>query len=144
MFVNRLPNLVDPVTKSIEEVIVCATIVCTVSVLLINALLAVKLFLTLKLSADDADSAFTDKLAVVAKDALVAKLEDTAKLEDKAKLELVAKLAVPNKEPVNDVANTFPDTCNEAEFGIVVPIPILPLLPDSIPPPLPNFILAIV
>jgi hypothetical protein len=43
---NKLPNLVDPVTKSTDEVIVCTTNVCAVNV-----------FLTNKLSAEDAVNA---------------------------------------------------------------------------------------
>ena len=46
MLVNELPNLVEPVTKSVDDVIVCATIVC-----------AVRVPLTVKLSALDAVAA---------------------------------------------------------------------------------------
>ena len=63
VLVSKVPNLVEPVTKSVEEVIVWATIVCTVNVLEIKALLAVILFLTIKLSADDAVNA-CDAVAV--------------------------------------------------------------------------------
>ena len=43
VLVNELPKRVDPVTKSVDEVIVCTTIVC-----------AVRVPLTIKLSALDA------------------------------------------------------------------------------------------
>ena len=38
---------------------------------------------------------------------------------------VVAKLAVPNKEPVNDVAVTPPTTC-KVFVGVIVPIPTFP------------------
>ena len=43
MFDNKDPNLVEPVTKSTDEVIVCTTIVC-----------AIRVPLTKKSSAEDA------------------------------------------------------------------------------------------
>ena len=52
--------------------------------------------------------------------------------------------AVPNKLPVNDVAQTFPLTVKDADVGLIVPIPILLLLPEMVPPPLPNLIVATV
>ena len=65
---NKLPNIVDPVTKSTEDVIVCTTKVCAVIVPLIRALEAVKEFLTMKSSAEDAVAAFLAQLAVPNKD----------------------------------------------------------------------------
>ena len=53
--VSKLPNLVDPVTKSVDDVIVCATIVW-----------AVKVPLTVKLSAEDAVCAVVVNEAVAA------------------------------------------------------------------------------
>ena len=55
-----------------------------------------------------------------------------------------AQLDVPNNDPVSEVANILPLTCKVPDVGNVVPIPILPLLPEIVPPPEPNFILATV
>jgi hypothetical protein len=46
MLDDKDPNLLDPVTKAVEDVIVCATIVC-----------AVRVLLTVKLSAEEAVAA---------------------------------------------------------------------------------------
>ena len=70
MLDNELPNLVEPVTKSMLEVIVCATIVC-----------AVRVPLTVKLSADDA---VEENDAVVALAAFVANEADTAFVANEA------------------------------------------------------------
>jgi hypothetical protein len=53
---------------------------------------------------------------------------------------VVAKDAVPSNDPVNELAQTLPLTVKEADVGVIVPMPIFPLLPDIIPPPLPNLI----
>ena len=66
VLVNRLPNLVDPVTKSVDEVITCATIVWAVSVPVIKALEAVISCLTKKLSAEDAVNA-KDEVRILSK-----------------------------------------------------------------------------
>lgn len=52
-----VPKWVDPVINSTEDVMVCATIVC-----------AVRVPLTIKLSADDAVTAFSAQLAVPNRD----------------------------------------------------------------------------
>ena len=57
VLVSRLPNLVEPVINSVDDVITCATMVCAVSVPNISALEAVTSCLTKKLLAEDAVSA---------------------------------------------------------------------------------------
>jgi hypothetical protein len=99
------PNLLDPVTNNVDEVIVCATIVCAVSVPL-----------TVKLSAEDAVAALEELTAFSTYDDVTA---------------FCAQLEVPNKEPVieGDVvlvdtikefkAPSEPETSNFFQFGIV-------------------------
>ena len=85
VLVSCVPNLVDPVTKSTDDVIVCTTRVCAVIVLLTRRFDAVAFCLITKLSADD---------AVAANDAL------TALSTNEAVVALSAQLEVPNKDPV--------------------------------------------
>ena len=94
------PNLEEPVTKSVDDVIVCTTIVCAVNVPL-----------TVKLSADD---------AVDANDA------DNDCNAYEADSDCDAYDAVPNNDPVNEVANTVPLTCRVPDTGVFNPIPTLP------------------
>jgi len=154
-----VPNRVDPVTKSIDEVITCATIV-----------VAVKVFLTIKLSAEDAvfaklayDAVNTND-AVCALDALRAYEADTALNVNDAVCafealnayeaeatapnvndDVKAYDALPNNDPVNEVAQTFPLTVRVEPVGVFIPIPILPEADINIlltPAPLPasNFV----
>ena len=67
--VNKLPNLVDPVTNSVEAVINWTCSVCAVMSPYDKILEAVKLLLTKKLSADDAVVAETAIDAVKAYEA---------------------------------------------------------------------------
>ena len=62
---NKLPNIVDPVTKSTEDVIVCTTKVWAVIVPLINAFEAVKF------PPKEAVNAFNAQLAVPNKDPVI-------------------------------------------------------------------------
>jgi hypothetical protein len=75
VLVSKVPKRVEPVTKSVDDVIVCATIVC-----------AVRVPLTKKLSADDAVAANDADTAFNIKDDVAA---------------LFAQLEVPNNDPVN-------------------------------------------
>ena len=46
-----------------------------------------------------------------------------------------AVVAVPDNDPVNDVAKTFPFTCIDPEFGLRIPTPKLPDRIDTLPEP---------
>lgn len=103
MFVSSVPNFVEPVTKSTDEVIVCTTNVCAVIVLFTSRLDAVAFCLITKLSAE---------LAVA------------------AVIAFKAQLAVPNRLPVipadtlrDPVTNALPLTSNLPFKLASLPIP---------------------
>lgn len=95
---NALPNTLDPLEYITEDVIVCTTIVCAVNV-----------FLTVKLSAEDAVAAFRAYDADKAYDALAAfKTYDAVD-------------AVPKSEPV------YPP--NDVELPVIIRLPDIMALP---------------
>ena len=72
VLVSIVPNLVEPVTKSVEEVITWAIIVWAIRVPVINAFEAVTFCLIKKLSAELAVKACEAVIAFIATDVLTA------------------------------------------------------------------------
>jgi hypothetical protein len=86
------PNRVEPVTKSTLDVIVCTTSVCAVNV-----------FLTKKLSADDAVIAFDADCAKATNDAVAA--YDAEAIEP--------EMEMPPEAVIPPLIFTLPDTVSE-------------------------------
>ena len=81
--------------------------------------------------------------ADVAFEAFKAYEADKAKDAEAAFRTYEAVVAVPNNDPVNDVAQTLPLTVKVEPEGVVIPIPRLLPEPNNVGPALPNLIPAL-